>query len=742
MIIRPIDSFVKYFNEIKPYHTKILEVVEQYRFNEDMTVSMVDKLNFVETLENTPLCNGVGFGLDFDDDSGFDALSNCNLGNCNGGYGMLYNNSDLLVDAPVIAHDNGLTKLVLQGDFRFDTSLQIHSITANTIKILGNVASKITPHSVFLISPKSTLPILETTTNGFYVENDHKLQFNGASEFVVSGATLNDNTYNVISAEYDLATNRTFITTVSTDGPLNASELGTISVNSYTKNNGFYSIGLIAFDGTYTVITLSDGVTLPLPDETVHGSIVLRTGLIPSRRVWLHTGVSLDEGAIVDDGDVLDNMSETRIVQRLYDSVTNTTSLILDIALNYNLSTVLTVQLRGYSFGAGFDGFKECTAPKPENLHAGFSEHLWIQVVPYVAVTPTPTATITVTPTVTPAITVTPTVTPSSVALVSGLAYFSPLADETEIGYGTFSGASYTHIAKKTYGATSSSTPGYNHTVVAHGNTIFALLQFDMAAGTESGIVALQYDGTSTLLEQHTWRIGATSPEFASYAAIGKLTNGTIIVTGSNPDTEGYYVAALSYSEVTGFAQIAYLDVPSYSDLIVHNDNIILQYDNTFTGYNISGATFVESDSEIMTVSGQQYASNGGTVVSSYGNTLTYDGTTMTETVTTNTDLGVDITIDNSRSVMIGNNATSLKAYNASYTATATYTLTTAHSYSVHPLYVNDYILIPAGTGRSSDASGIYSWNGTSFSRLGALIVYTSFTPTTTALFKVPVLTV
>ena len=41
----PIQSFIKYFNRIKPYHTKILEVLEQYNFSDFDAVSSDDANN-------------------------------------------------------------------------------------------------------------------------------------------------------------------------------------------------------------------------------------------------------------------------------------------------------------------------------------------------------------------------------------------------------------------------------------------------------------------------------------------------------------------------------------------------------------------------------------------------------------------------------------------------------------------------------------------------------------------------
>jgi hypothetical protein len=47
---RPIDAYIKYFRDIKPYHSKILEILEQYNFSEEMLVSMREGLTISLTV--------------------------------------------------------------------------------------------------------------------------------------------------------------------------------------------------------------------------------------------------------------------------------------------------------------------------------------------------------------------------------------------------------------------------------------------------------------------------------------------------------------------------------------------------------------------------------------------------------------------------------------------------------------------------------------------------------------------
>lgn len=392
MVKRPIDSFVKYFLDVKPYHTKILEIVERYLIDEDVNVSIKENIFFTEEWSNTPLCKGVGYGLDFDDDCGFSSLSCCDLFDCIGGFGLIFDNSDLLVTAPMSSYDAVAGTITLQGDHRYDTYHQINAITSNSIRIRGNHVSSIAPHALFVIAPKSTYLVQETVFNGFYVAGNVRRQFTAANEFSLIHSTSNDDTYSVVEATYLPDTRRTFIRVNRED--LDANALGSILVDSGTKNNGAYQRDSVSFDGTYTVIHLHpDSPRIALPNETRHGSIVLRTGFVAGRRVWLNN---------VPDVDVYSpTSSEAKIVDCSYNELDATTTITIDVAhsttrieptlisvAQLDFDNITSAQLRGYYFGAGYDGFEECSTPKPYHIYANISEFLSIEEIIYTPVTP------------------------------------------------------------------------------------------------------------------------------------------------------------------------------------------------------------------------------------------------------------------------------------------------------------------------------------------------------------------
>lgn len=373
MANRPIDSFVKYFLDIKPYHTKILEIVEQYKFQDNLDITLGDSINFVETWANNPLCVGTGFGLDFDDDSGFDSESNCDLFECVGGFGLIFDNSDILVETPIVERDFTAGTLTVSGDHRYDKYFQIVGTSgSNTVRLLGNVVSQLAAHYLFLIVPKNKYQIMEITYNGFYVSGDVSQQFLNKNEFTVHQSNLNDNVYSVLNASYNSTETRTFIEVYQDD--LDATAAGYILVASDSKNNSTYLRTDVSYDGTYTNITLHGDTPIPLISETEHGCVVLRTGFIAPRRIWV------------------DSSSEWKIVQSDYDLDADETTLTLEGDLTPLGLESFNVQLIGYMFGAGFDGFNECGPPSQHNLHIGFSELLQIEVISY-DITPTPTPT-------------------------------------------------------------------------------------------------------------------------------------------------------------------------------------------------------------------------------------------------------------------------------------------------------------------------------------------------------------
>lgn len=387
MIKRPIDSFVNYFLEVKPYHTKILEIIESYRIKENVNVSIAERIFFREEWRNELLCKGIGFGLDFDDDCGFSVLSCCDLFDCVGGYGLIFDNSDILQSASITNTDNVNGSITVSGDRRYDTYFQIHSTVGNNnIRLLGNHVARLAPHALFVVTAENIYPVMETVSDGFYVSGNVTRQFVSAAEFRVVRSPDNDGIYHVTETKYIPDEQRTFVkifkpnadTVENSDTiSLAINSLGDIIVDSSTKNNGAYQRTDVHFDGIYTNIILHPDTLLKLTEEIQHGSLVLRTGFIPGRKIWLVPTILPLDPLLLD---------EVKIIDIEYHSDTNESVILLDIASSptatqTDLSLIGGVELRGYYFGAGFDNTRECSTPKPYHIYATFSEFLSITVI-------------------------------------------------------------------------------------------------------------------------------------------------------------------------------------------------------------------------------------------------------------------------------------------------------------------------------------------------------------------------
>lgn len=403
-IVRPIDSFIKYFGDIKPYHTKILEIVEQYVFREEISVEFEETPSFEITMANDPLCKGVGFGLNFDDDCGFDALDCCDLFECMGGFGLIFDNSDHLVSLP-FSNINADQQISVPGSHLYDTFLNIKSVPdLSTIVVGGDQSAYFSSHELFWVVRKNSYNILTASGTTITVSGDHAAQLLAKINIEIQNAGTNDGFYGVLNA-----TVAGGITTITLNRELPGTGLGNLLVESNSKNNGVYQIDSFTVIGGDTFLQLTPDTPAHLIDSQVetHGAVQLRTGLIPNRKVW------------IEGNSVTANNGEWKIIQAWYDEPSASTVLVVDGTLVPANSG--TINIYGYETGAGFDGLNECSQPKPFNINAAISEFLTINIydLPPPSGTPSPTPSVTPTLTVTPTSSVTPTPSTTAQATVT-----------------------------------------------------------------------------------------------------------------------------------------------------------------------------------------------------------------------------------------------------------------------------------------------------------------------------------
>lgn len=451
-ISTPIDAFIKYFKDVKPYHTKILEVLERYRFHEDIVITIPETFFTNITIANEPYCKPVGWGVDWDDDCGFDALSCCDLFECIGGYGLVWDNSDLLVQTNILSADDVLDKIVVSGNRTYDKKVQISGIQNNvTFTVDGDVAADFETNSIFLIVPKHTYAIQELLVDGFTVSGNRVSEFVTRPNFLMYASSGNDGTYTTKTAVYDFNTN---LTTVKVSEPLKNPALGsgTVEISSSNKNNGIYQVESVLFNGVNTVVTVKDSVKqFTILNDSTFGSVQFRTGFTYPRYLTLERGLLI--GA--DVGDENPN-KDYRILQSTYnwDSDTTEVSFTRHLAENFNGGKA---SLYGYLFQAGFDADEECSAPKPFNIHAIFSEYLKINIIGVgPPVSPTPTRTPAATPTNTPSNTPTKSGTPTQTRTPTSTPTQTATPSNTPSGTRT---PTPTPSTTATVGTTPSSTP-------------------------------------------------------------------------------------------------------------------------------------------------------------------------------------------------------------------------------------------------------------------------------------------
>lgn len=399
-ISNPIDAFRKYFLDVKPYHTKILEILERYSFSESINVKIKENIKTNISISNDPLCKPTGWGIDWDNSCGFDALNCCDLFDCIGGYGLIFDNSKLVSSAPIISLGEYNNSFSVSGDRTYDLKIQIKEIIASdSFTLEGNYTSYFENSNIFLVIPKHTYKILSVLNDGFNISGNHANEFLYRKKFLVYGCANNNSKYSVKGATYDSNTNITKIQVYeSIKTP--AINYGFIEINSSNKNNGVYQVLNSSFDGVNTTVVLNSSVrTLSILDDITNGSVQLKTGFIYPRYV------NIENTETVDTNDY-------RIIQSTYDPSNNVTIVNVTKNINQTIDENSIANLYGYLINPGYDADKLCSTPKEFNVRAVFSEKLVINVL--LPSTPTPTPTKTPTPTPTPTNTTTPSVTPTN----------------------------------------------------------------------------------------------------------------------------------------------------------------------------------------------------------------------------------------------------------------------------------------------------------------------------------------
>jgi hypothetical protein len=367
---RPIDAFKEYFLEVKPYHAKILEIVEKYNFYDSVNVGFNENIVNNLQLANNILCKPVGFGLEWDEGCGFDATECCTLGTCNIDSTAL-EGLTATATLPIKRVVASTGDIFVSGNQTYDQTLQIKSIlNQTTLSFVGDQTAYFTSQPIFVIIPYNTIKCSISNPTSLDIVGNYASQFSQKRKFEIYGSNNNDGTYDVASAIYTRATNTTTLVLAQ---PLVTNDSGNILVESVTKNNGVFTVSTSSFDGANTTVVI-DGSFRKLILESNPTSVLFKNGFLQHRVVEI-------------TGDA-DNAGQYLIVNSTYNASTGLTDI--------SISNVLKTD-------------RDCT----------ISQSLVLGLLVVATSTPDPTAT--VAPTPPPTVTPTPTVVCGNISLKTKL---------------------------------------------------------------------------------------------------------------------------------------------------------------------------------------------------------------------------------------------------------------------------------------------------------------------------------
>jgi len=405
---KAIDSFLEYFREAKPYHTKLLEVVEKYSFFEAMDANFIERVNKRVVIVNEPLCKQTGFGLDYDDNCGYDAIDCCDLFDCNGGYGVVFDNSDLVASELIIAQNAKEEWFEVEGNHTDDTRFKILSIPSNNeVVVSGDASTILSNHAIMLVVNMLPFEVISNEEKFLILEGNHENFISNKNEFQITGTESDFNgKYVVRSAAYDADADQTTVEFHSFKS-VSTNDLQGIDIyfRNSEPNTGIYEIESSTFDGTNTTITTRAGSEFDFTDlalpEYQKGSIQFRTAFKYSREI----DIDLSEGSefhnilyseYIPPGET--DLNKTPNRTRIYvdgsfgDIVLDEFGEVIESLSTFSyVSGVDTLNMYGYFFNGGYDGNPECILPKDTHVYAMLEEKLVIRVDDSLLSSPSPT---------------------------------------------------------------------------------------------------------------------------------------------------------------------------------------------------------------------------------------------------------------------------------------------------------------------------------------------------------------
>ena len=384
LINSPTDSFISFFLDTKPYHTKLLEIIETYNFSESMVVHFEESVEKEITIENDPLCKETGFGVVYDNECGFDAVDCCDLFDCFGGYGLIFDNSDQLLDLEVVnfqientdvsvVNSNGgigiEAFIEIEGNHTTDLIIPIKSIpSSNEIILEGKLDELFDIHKIFVIVNIQQFEIISNGADTVHIDGDLVSFLTPKNRFKIEGKE-----YFYHNVSYDSNTDQTELH-ISNHTPLAPNSLAgmMLQVRNSNDNTGIFQsvVNSVNMSETETTLTITENsLNVKGEGDLGLGSIQLRTALKSPRFLEIQKGNTPIEA------------KEARILHSVYDPNTDRTRVYVADTLEFLIDSQpedIRIATFGYFFEPGFDGNQECSKPKEENIHTEFFEKVEI----------------------------------------------------------------------------------------------------------------------------------------------------------------------------------------------------------------------------------------------------------------------------------------------------------------------------------------------------------------------------
>ena len=266
---------------------------------------------------------------------------------CAGGYGIVFDNSDLVVEEILADKNDEEGIFEVDGNHTVDERFQIVSVPDNeTVIVEGNATGILTRHAVFLVVNVLQFDIVSNDSDSLVLSGNHADFLNRKEEFWVAGTeTAFNGKYVIRSATHDADDDETTVEFIYF-GTVGTNDIQGLKLNvrNSEPNTGNYQVKGYSFDGTNTTITVQNSsfdFTNAELGTYNKGSIQFRTAFKYSREI---------------DIDISSGSAYHNTLHVEYDSNTNRTKIHVDGDISGYTVGVDFVRMFGYFFNSGYDG--------------------------------------------------------------------------------------------------------------------------------------------------------------------------------------------------------------------------------------------------------------------------------------------------------------------------------------------------------------------------------------------------